>query len=150
MDNTAKAFKALALDIFTLFFEVLYSDVGINTKVGINTLKDSRLAKTATMEVDLPFIKIMVNDYIDMIENGVKRYSYCPPISDLRDWARRKGIPSDNNTLYAIQQAIWRDGIKGRPVIKTFYDLLDKEWEERMADELFESITYNLTKYFNT
>lgn len=149
MDNTAKAFKALALDIFDLFYEVLHSDVGINTKVGKNTLKDSRLAKTATMEVDLPFIKIMVNDYIDMIENGVKRYSYCPPLADLRDWARRKGIPSDNNTLYAIQQAIWRDGIKGRPVIKTFYDKLDKEWSEWMADELFESITYNLTKYFN-
>ena len=150
MDNTVRAFKMLAMDIFSLFYEVLYSDVGINTKVGINTLKDSRLAKTATMEVDLPFIKIMVNDYILAIENGVKRYSYCPPISDLRDWARRKGIPSDNNTLYAIQQAIWRDGIKGRPIIKTFYEMLDKEWEDSMADILFESIITNLMKYFNT
>lgn len=148
MDNTTKAFKMLAADIFSLFYEVLHSDVGINTKVGFNTLKDSRLAKTATMQVDLPFIKIMVNDYIDAIENGVRRYTYCPPISDLRDWARRKGIPSDNNTLYAIQQAIWRDGIKGRPIIKTFYEMLDKEWDDSMAETLFESITTNLDKYF--
>ena len=37
MDNITQAFKMLALDIFDLFYEVLASDVGINTKVGINT-----------------------------------------------------------------------------------------------------------------
>ena len=147
---TIKAFNALAKDIFELFYNVLNSDVGINKKVGKNTLKDSRLQKTMEMDVDLPYIKIMVNEYIDSIEKGRPR-GQTPKvsISALKDWAKRKGIPSDNKTLYLIQNAIYRDGIEGRPVIKTFYDMLEKEWDELIAETLFDTITYNLTKYFN-
>lgn len=146
MDNTTLAFAKLANDIFKLFYEVLESDVGINKKVGINTLKDSRMAKTATIETDIPYFKIIVNEYVDYIEAGRKPKARKVPIDALRDWARRKGIPSDNSTLYAIQQAIYRDGIAPRPVMKIFYDLLEREWQEKMADELFEMITENLTK----
>lgn len=148
--NIIKAFNLLANDILSLFQSVLASDVGINRKVGENTLKGSRLAQTAVVKSDIPFYQLIVNDYIDDIENGRRaRQQPLVSIEALRDWARRKGIPSDNHTLMLIQAAIWRDGIKGRPVIRTFWSMLDKEWNSSMADILFEGIIRDLEEYFN-
>lgn len=148
-DNILKAFDLLAKDILDLFKQVLESDVGVNRKVGKNTLKDSRLAKTATVVSDAPFVHLIVNDYIDFIESGCNRRTYAPEIWELRDWAKRKGIPSDNSTLRAIQYAIWRDGIMGRPIMKTFYKLLDKKLDTDYQEILYEEIIQNLIKYFN-
>lgn len=148
-ENVAKAFKMLAEDILSLFQRVLSSDVGINRKTGENTLKDSRLARTAIVRAEAPFINLIVNDYIEFIEKGTKKKEYAPEIYELREWARRKGIPATNEVLHAIQYAIWRDGIMGRPIMKTFYSLLDKEWNSSYSNMLFESIITNLTKYFN-
>lgn len=147
-ENVIKAFNALAEDILSLFQQVLSSNVGINRKVGKNTLKDSRLARTAIIKAEAPFINLIVNDYIEQIENGVKKRTYAPEIYELREWARRKGIPTSNDVLRAIQYSIWRDGIIGRPIMKTFYNLLDKEWNSSYSNMLFNEIINNLTKYF--
>ena len=149
--NVIKAFNLLAVDILDLFHKVLASDVGINRKpmAGKNTLKYSRLAQTAQIQTDIPFFHLILNDYIDSIENGRRPKAQLVPIESLRDWARRKGIPSDNKTLEIIQYAIWRDGIKGRPVMRTFFNMLDKEWNSTYSKELFEAILHNLTQYFN-
>ena len=150
-ENVIKAFNLLAVDILDLFHKVLASDVGINRKpmAGKNTLKDSRLAQTAQIQTDIPFFHLILNDYIDDIENGRRVKAPLVQISDLRDWARRKGIPSDNKTLEIIQYAIWRDGIQGRPVMRTFFNMLDKEWNATYSKQLFEAILHNLTQYFN-
>lgn len=147
-ENVIKAFNALAEDILSLFQQVLSSNVGINRKVGKNTLKDSRLARTAIIKAEAPFINLIVNDYIEQIENGVKKRTYAPEIYELREWAKRKGIPTSNDVLRAIQYSIWRDGIIGRPIMKTFYNLLDKEWNSSYSNMLFNEIINNLTKYF--
>lgn len=147
-ENVIKAFNALAEDILSLFQQVLSSNVGINRKVGKNTLKDSRLARTAIIKAEAPFINLIVNDYVEQIENGVKKRTYAPEIYELREWARRKGIPTSNDVLRAIQYSIWRDGIIGRPIMKTFYNLLDKEWNSSYSNMLFNEIINNLTKYF--
>lgn len=150
-EHITKAFNLLAVDILDLFHKVLASDVGINRKpmASKNTLKYSRLAQTAQIQTDIPFFHLILNDYIDDIENGRRPKSQLVPIESLRDWARRKGIPSDNKTLEIIQYAIWRDGIQGRPVMKTFFNMLDKEWNSTYSKQLFEAILHNLTQYFN-
>ena len=150
-ENIIKAFNLLAVDILDLFHKVLASDVGINRKpmASKNTLKDSILAQTAQIQTDIPFFHLILNDYIDDIENGRRPKAQLVPIEALRDWARRKGIPSDNKTLEIIQYAIWRDGIQGRPVMKTFFNMLDKEWNATYSKQLFEAILHNLTQYFN-
>lgn len=151
-ENITKAFNLLAVDILDLFHKVLASDVGINRKPmagGKNTLKNSRLAQEAQIQTDIPFFHLILNDYIDDIENGRRVKAPLVQIEDLRDWARRKGIPSDNKTLEIIQYAIWRDGIQGRPVMKTFFNMLDKEWNSTYSNQLFEAILHNLTQYFN-
>ena len=150
-ENVIKAFNLLAADILDLFHKVLASDVGINRKpmASKNTLKDSRLSQEAQIQTDIPFFHLILNDYIDDIENGRRVKAPLVPIEDLRDWARRKGIPSDNKTLEIIQYAIWRDGIQGRPVMRTFFNMLDKEWNATYSKQLFEAILHNLTQYFN-
>lgn len=152
-DNVIKAFNLLANDILSLFKSVLASDVGINPKpmaMGKNTLKDSRLAHTAVINSDIPFYHLILNAYIDDIENGRRvRQQPLVSIEALRDWARRKGISSDNHTLRIIQAAIWKDGINGRPVMKTFWKMLDKEWKDSYAEVLFEAIVKELEDYFN-
>lgn len=151
-DDIIKAFETLSNDILRLFQSVLESDVGINRKPmanGKNTLKNSRLAKTAMVETDIPFFKLILNDYIDAIENGRRKKAPLIPINDLRLWAKRKGIKSDNRTLMIIQYAIWRDGIDGRPVMRTFWSLLDKEWDNTYSYILYDAILGSLTRYFN-
>lgn len=151
-DDIIKAFETLSNDILRLFQSVLESDVGINRKPmanGKNTLKNSRLANTAMVETDIPFFKLILNDYIDAIENGRRKKAPLIPINDLRLWAKRKGIKSDNRTLMIIQYAIWRDGIDGRPVMRTFWSLLDKEWDNTYSYILYDAILSGLTRYFN-
>lgn len=150
-DDIIEAFRELALDILDLFVNVLKSDVGINEKVDKNTLRNSRLKRWALIDAtEIPFIVLTVNDYIEYIESGRKPMAKKVPIAALKEWAMRKGIKSDNKTLYAIQQAIYRDGISPRPIMATFYEMLEKEWETRLADKLFDAITISLEKYFNS
>lgn len=148
-ENITRAFKEVVEDVLKAFREVLESDVGINTKVGTNTLAESRLKSEAAIKSHIPFIYLDVNDYIQYIESGRRPKARKVPIDALREWARRKSIPSDNNTLYAIQQAIYRDGIKGRNITTAFYDVLDRKWDEEIADKLFQAITISLDNYFN-
>ena len=152
-EHIIKAFKTLANDILSLFQTVLESDIGINRKPraeGKNTLKNSRLARTKEIQFDVPFLYLILNDYIYDIENG-RKVGARPlvPISDLREWADRNNIPSDNHTLMLIQAAIFKDGIKGRPVMKTFWRLMDEEWKDTYSTLLFNSIMEELEQYFN-
>lgn len=93
-EHIIKAFTMLSNDIMKLFQDILASDIGINRKPmanNKNTLKDSRLARTALIETDVPFFRLILNDYIDAIENGRrKKQQPMVSISDLRDWAMRK------------------------------------------------------------
>lgn len=66
----------------------------------------------------------------------------------MRDWALRKGIPTDNNTLYAIQTAIVRDGIKGRPILATLANNIEELFEKQYFDELFTAIITELQNFF--
>lgn len=144
-----KAFRMLAEDILRLFLTVLSSDVGDNKDARENSLKQSRLARTAETKAEAPFINLIVNDYIENIEKGTPPHTSRPNIDELREWARKRGIPATNDVLYAIRESIWQDGIKGRPIMREFYKLLDKRWEEYYADLLLASILNNLNKFFN-
>lgn len=148
-EDIIKAFKIIAEEILGLFNEVLASDIGINQHNGKNTLKDSRLARTAITKAEPPLINLIVRDYIEYIESGRKRNSKRIPIDALAEWAKEKGISTKNEVLYAIQQSIFRDGISPRPIMDYFFDMLNKKFDNSYYDILFNSIITNLTKYFN-
>ena len=148
-EEIIKAFKLIAEEILDAFHMVLESRVGINEKVGRNTLEGSNLEKEAKTFSNAPFIYLVVNNYIEDIEHGKKPKSEFVPIEALRVWARRKGIRTDNKTLSIIQYAIWRDGIKRRPIITQLMKTLEDEWDDKYANQLFDAIYNNLLKIFN-
>lgn len=95
-------------------------------------------------------IRLLFDSYLDFIEKGRKPGSgEVPPISVLRDWALRKGLPITNDTLHAIASVIQRDGVEARPILTVIDSRLDKAFDERWADQLFESLISELTAFFD-
>ena len=139
-------------DLMTLVRMVMESNVGINQKVGRNTLTSSEIYKTlsvkATNDGDLVF-DIILNDYLTFIESGRRKGAKFPPVEPIVRWAKSRGIPTDNSTIYLIRRAISRDGIKPRPIMQYVFEEVDKEWDDGLADKLFEKIIEVIDNFFN-
>ena len=140
-------------DLMQLVRMVMESNVGINQKVGRNTLTSSQIYKTlsvrATNDGDLIF-DIVLNDYIQFIESGRRKGAKFPPVEPIVRWARSRGIPTDNSTIFLIRRAISRDGIKPRPIMQYVFEEVDREWDEQLADELFNKIMDLIDNFFNS
>lgn len=150
--NVSSIVMEFSKDIMALVRMVMESNVGINSKVGVNTLVNSQIYNTlsvkATNDGDLIF-DIILNDYLVYIENGRRKGAKMPPVEPIIRWARSKGIPTDNSTIYLIRRAISRDGIKARPFMAHVMEEIDREWEG-VADELFNKIMEETNKFFNS
>lgn len=150
--NVSSIVMEFSKDIMALVRMVMESNVGINSKVGVNTLVNSQIYKTlsvrATNDGDLIF-DIILNDYLVFIENGRRKGAKMPPVEPIVRWARSKGIPTDNSTIYLIRRAISRDGIKARPFMAHVLEEIDGEWDG-VADELFNKIMEEIDKFFNS
>jgi len=150
--EVGKIVMEFSKDLMTLVRMVMESNVGINRKTGSNTLVDSNIYKTlsvkATNDGDLIF-DIILNDYLTFIESGRRKGAKMPPVEPIVRWARSRGIPTDNGTIYLIRRAISRDGIKPRPFMAHVLEEIDREWDEQLADELFNKIISEIDKFFN-
>lgn len=142
--------RVIAEDVVSLVRQVMEGDVGINRKVGINTLKDSELFKSVRSSASGDIvIDLLLNDYVIYVESGRRKGAKMPPPTAIASWCKRKGLPSDNSTVWAICRAISRDGIAPRPVMATVFDLMDTdEWSGRWLDEVFEEVVRSLDEYF--
>lgn len=152
---TQQVIKALTADVEALAKMILEDDsIGSNRKTGKNTLRDSDLLKNMQVKADNAndsvVINVLFDNYIDYIERGrAPKQGKQPPIDALRDWALSRGIPTDNSTLFLISRAIWRDGYAGRPILATLEKEIDALFEKEYYDKLFESLTEEITKFFN-
>lgn len=150
--NVSSIVMEFSKDIMALVRMVMESNVGINSKVGVNTLVNSQIYKTlsvrATNDGDLIF-DIILNDYLVFIENGRRKGAKMPPVEPIVRWCKQKGIPTDNSTIYLIRRAISRDGIKARPFMAHVMEEIDGEWVN-VADELFNKIMEEIDKFFNS
>lgn len=130
------------------------SNVGINQKVGRNTLTSSEIYKTlsvkATNDGDLVF-DIVLNDYIQFIESGRRKGAKMPPVEPIERWYKKKfGETPDNSTIFLIRRAISRDGVKARPILQYVFEEIDYLWEHELSDKLFETILSEVNKFFNS
>lgn len=124
---------------------------GINEKVGFNTLIDSDIFNNIEASVeDVEIIKLMVNDYIVYIESGRAPGSFPPP-NVIAEWCHKKGIPSDNSTVYLICRSIYMNGIKPRPIFEGTNGVwaFVEEYFESWCDMIFNTITEEYDTYFN-
>lgn len=150
-DTIRKVVDAIQDDLIALFHAILEDDtVGVNTKVWKNTLADSRLHNEISTKVTTDFsFSLFYNDYLEYVERGRKPLEKKVPVRALLAWAKRKGLPTDNEFIYAVRQSIYNKGIPPRPIIPYLSveidDLFDKSWSQ----QLFNAITEELDKYFN-
>lgn len=144
-----KVIERIAADLHALAVTVLEDDsIATNEKVGRNTLAHSKLKDDLAMRIQQsgdPVIAALFNNYVVYLEwTRPPRYGKRPPISALKDWAQRNGIPTDSHTLYAISYAIWRDGHKGRPIFATMDRINDQlfaeDWAPALRDALFDEL----------
>ena len=150
------AINKIAGDLLALAAVILEDDtISTNRKVGRNTLRDSVLhgdleTKINQVNGDDPVIRALFNHYVVYREwTRPPKYKKKPPISVLKDWAAKNGIPTDAGTLWAISYAIWRDGHKGRPIFATMDKELDGLFLDDWADKLHDAIVDNLDNFFN-
>ena len=149
----SKIVMEFSKDLMTLVRMVMESNVGINKKVGVNTLVGSDIYKTlqvhATNDGDLVY-DIILNDYLTYIESGRRKGAKFPPVEPIVRWARSKGIPTDNSTIFLIRRAISRDGIAPRPIMEHVFEEVDREWDDSLSEKLFNIITEEINKFFNS
>lgn len=139
-------------DIMMLVQAVMEGQELVNHKVGRNTIIGSdiynNLQVKATNDGDLVF-DILLNDYLTFIESGRRKGAKFPPVEPIVKWARKRGIPTDNSTIFLIRRAISRDGIAPRPFMDKVFEDIEYAWDKGWADELFDEIMKMINDFFN-
>lgn len=147
----SKIVMEFSKEIMDIVRVVMESNLLDNHKVGRNTIIGSDIYKNlqviAKNDGDLVF-DILLNDYLTYIESGRRKGAKMPPVEPIVRWARSRGIPTDNSTIFLIRRAISRDGIQPRPFMATVMEQIDLDMPN-WYDKIFEEITKLLNDFFN-
>lgn len=155
--HLAKIIQEITEDILKGVRDIMSSDVGINQKVGKNTLVGSNLYKqisTQFKQDDNIVINLFFNHYIESIESGRKpKTGDRPPVLEIAKWLRRKHIVSSNENIMkvadTVSNAIWRDGYKARKVLEALDKYVDSGFENKYADMIFDALFKEVDDYFS-
>ena len=140
--------EKIAKEIKELVRASMEGENGVNPKTGTNTLVDSNIYNDLVADVkDLELIQFLIHDYYVYIESGRSAGSFPPP-QVIAEWCQRKGIPSDNSTVYAICKSIYEKGIKPRPFLDEAWEFIDEYWDT-WADEIFDILMEDIDNWFN-
>ena len=147
----SKIVMEFSKDIMDIVRVVMESNLLDNHKVGRNTIIGSDIYKNLQVitknDGDLVF-DISLNDYLTYIESGRRKGAKMPPVEPIVRWARSRGIPTDNSTIYLIRRAISRDGIAPRPFMATVMEQIDLNMEN-LYDKIFDEIMRMINDFFN-
>ena len=150
MDNITLLAKAFAEDVMTITADIMASNLMLNKK-GINTIapKSDIFKQMYAKASGNIVIQLLLNDYVQYIESGRKAGSKFPPIQPIVQWAKKRGIPTDNSTIFLIRRAIAEDGIRPRPFMYKVLETIDKKWDGEWSSELFNELTKIIDEFFN-
>ena len=161
LERIKQTLTDIAIQCVSIVHAVMDSDIGINDKVNINTLTGSNAYNNidAVATEDLGVINLLIDEYAVLYIDGdgfewarrpvsVKKDQKWPPPQIIAEWAARKGLPTDNNTVYLMCKSIYEKGIKARPFINASFEEIDKEFEN-WADKLFNDLCSGLDEFFN-
>lgn len=156
--DLAKIMKEITEDILKGARDIMSSDIGINQKVGINTLSGSNLYNQIKWNFqqndDNIVIDLFFNHYIEFIESGrMPKKGKRPPVFEIAKWLRRKHIVSSNENImkvaYAVSYVIWRDGYKARKITEALDKYVDSNFDEKYADMIFDALFQEVDDYFS-
>lgn len=151
MDNITSLAKAFAEDVMNITADIMASSMLVNDKVGMNTIApNSDIFKQMYAKASGNIvIQLLLNDYVQYIESGRKAGSKFPPIQPIVQWAKKRGIPTDNSTIFLIRRAIAEDGIRPRPFMYKVLETIDKKWDGDWSYDLFNELTKIIDEFFN-
>ena len=147
----SKIVMEFSKEIMDVVRVVMESNLLDNHKVGRNTIIGSDIYKNLQVisknDGDLVF-DILLNDYLTYIESGRRKGAKMPPVEPIVRWARSRGIPTDNSTIFLIRTAISRDGIQPRPFMATVMEQIDLDMPN-WYDKIFDEIISIINDFFN-
>ena len=151
MGNIELLSKVFAEDVMNITADIMASNMLVNNKVGSNTIApDSNIFKEMYAKASGNIvIELLLNDYVQYIESGRKAGSKFPPLEPIVQWAKKRGIKTDNSTMFLIRRAISEDGIKPRPFMYKVLNTIDKKWDGEWSSELFQELTKIIDEFFN-
>ena len=140
----ANIMKEITEDILKGAREIMSSDIGVNKKVGKNTLTGSNLynqIRTQFQEKeDNVVVNLFFNHYIEFIESGrMPKQGKRPPVYEIAKWLRRKHIVSSNENI-----------MKARKVLEALDKYVDNQFDSRYADMIFDALFKEVDDYFNS
>ena len=154
----AKVIQEITTDVLKGVRDIMDSDIGVNQKVGINTLSGSNLYNQIKWNFqqndDNIVIDLFFNHYIEFIDSGrMPKKGKRPPVFEIAKWLRRKHIVSSNENIlkvaYAVSYAIWRDGYKARKITEALDKYVDSNFDEKYADMIFNALFQEVDNYFS-
>ena len=99
--------------------------------------EDSNIVEDLKTEaVGMDLVRVMVHDYYTYIDSGSHYTQYPPPLEAVRAWCEEKLHTTDNNVVFAVREAIFKRGLKARPVVGDVSESID-ELYEGFGDEVF-------------
>ena len=151
MDNITLLAKAFAEDVMNITADIMASSMLVNDKVGRNTISPNSdiFKQMYAKAIGNIVIQLLLNDYVQYIESGRKAGSKFPPIQPIVQWAKKRGIPTDNSTIFLIRRAIAEDGIRPRPFMYKVLETIDKKWDGEWSSDLFNELTKIIDEFFN-
>lgn len=135
----SKIVTEFSKDIMDIVRAVMESNIGSDSYKNLKVI--------AKNDGDLVF-DILLNDYLTYIESGRRKGADMPPVEPIVRWARSRGIPTDNSTIFLIRRAISRDGIAPRPFMATVMEQIDLNMPN-WYDKIFDEITKLINDFFN-
>ena len=114
LKNIDTALKELANDIEKEVLRLLRSHIGINSKVGVNTLIGSSLESSiVTQQVSENELTFYIADYYRFVVSGRRKGAMMPPLEPILELMKKKGLGQSNSLAYAIRKSISEKGIEG-------------------------------------
>lgn len=163
------ALQELADDVKKEIIRRMHSPIGVNPRVGRNTLIGSELeASVNVTAVSETTIVFEIADYYEYVVSGWRKTGNFPNtahlfIRNITDWVRRKGVRlgtmTESQIVWYLYKRMLIEGrnIKPRPFIESGYNndedpskilnFLD-DFFDTWADKVFELITTDIDKHF--
>lgn len=120
--------------------------------------KDSQLVDSIEWKVQNGTFVMLANDYYEYVSTGRRPRARKVPIIPLLDWIKRKRLKgrsrtsgrfiTNNSLAFAIQNSIYKHGIKGKKYIDEVEEVVADISEIRMADGLEDLLITEIDKAF--
>ena len=108
------------------------------TTQGYAGLEKSIQVKSVSYDITNNKVQINIPEYTKYIESGRKRRAKKVPISVILKQLKRKNVTPSNSLAFAIQNSIYKKGIRARPFI------------DRAVKEAQNAITVDIQDYMDT